>query len=79
MTGMEEALFRACTTIKLGNGNKVKFWKDNWLNGQAPKDIALDSINWLGGRIRMWQQRCRGNDGCGVYNEWPQTKVINSV
>ena len=42
MNNTEEALYRACTTIKLGNGEKAMFWQDNWLNGRAPKDVAPD-------------------------------------
>lgn len=34
------ALFRAATTITLGNGIKASFWFDRWLDGRAPKDIA---------------------------------------
>jgi hypothetical protein len=37
-----EELYRACTTVKLGNGEKARFWQDNWLNGRAPKDVAQD-------------------------------------
>jgi hypothetical protein len=29
-----------CTTITIGNGAKTSFWKDRWLNGRAPQDIA---------------------------------------
>jgi hypothetical protein len=34
------ALFKLCTSITVGNGTKTSFWKDRWLQGQAPKDIA---------------------------------------
>jgi hypothetical protein len=36
----EIALFNACTTITLGNGRKIKFWTDPWLQGSSPKEIA---------------------------------------
>jgi hypothetical protein len=36
----EEALFRACTTITVGNGQATKFWHDRWIDGQSPKDHA---------------------------------------
>ena len=29
-----------------GNGEKKFFWKDRWLNGQAPKDLARDCYRW---------------------------------
>ena len=29
-----------------GNGEKKKIWKDRWLNGQAPKDLARDCYRW---------------------------------
>jgi hypothetical protein len=34
------ALFRASTEIKLGNGKKVIFLHDKWLEGMAPIDVA---------------------------------------
>jgi hypothetical protein len=40
LTAAEWALFRLCTVITVGNGNKTSFWKDWWLNGCAPQDIA---------------------------------------
>lgn len=33
-------LSQACTQISIGNGRKISFWKDNWLQGPCPKDIA---------------------------------------
>jgi hypothetical protein len=34
------ALFKTCTTIILGNGEKTEFWQDRWLNRVVPKDVA---------------------------------------
>lgn len=34
------ALFRACYSIKIGNGKKAKFWTDRWLDGEAPGEFA---------------------------------------
>lgn len=31
---------QACTQIHMGDGTRTIFWKDNWLNGLRPKDIA---------------------------------------
>lgn len=39
-TQLDEDLFRACTFVTVGDGKKTCFWKDRWLLGQAPKDIA---------------------------------------
>jgi hypothetical protein len=36
----EMALFRACTSITIGDGTQISFWHDRWLEGKAPKDIA---------------------------------------
>jgi hypothetical protein len=33
-------LFAACTKISIGNGHLAKFWKDRWLNGEAPAELA---------------------------------------
>lgn len=38
----ETALFRACTTISLGNGQRAMFWHDRWIQGNSPLDIAPD-------------------------------------
>lgn len=35
-------LFQACTEIHIGDGRKAIFWKNIWLNGLCPKDIALN-------------------------------------
>jgi hypothetical protein len=32
----EIALFKACPDITVGNGQKVKFWQDRWVDGKAP-------------------------------------------
>ena len=33
-------LFHASTNIHLGNGQTVSFWKSEWLDGAAPRDLA---------------------------------------
>ncbi|XP_071678628.1 uncharacterized protein [Lolium perenne] len=33
---------KAWTTITVGNGEKARFWKDQWLNGQALGQLAPD-------------------------------------
>ncbi|KAF8701016.1 hypothetical protein HU200_033908 [Digitaria exilis] len=47
-TPTEVQLFRACTLISLGNGQRASFWHDRWLNGQSPSQIAPDlySLAW---------------------------------
>lgn len=42
-------LFQACTQITIGNGQKIFFWKDNWLEGMCPKEIA-PNLFWLARR-----------------------------
>jgi len=46
MAAEEEELFKACTVISIGNGVRTNFWKDRWLKGQAPKDIAPECFRW---------------------------------
>jgi hypothetical protein len=45
---VEKALFRACTTMMIGNGNRVQFWEDRWLQGLTPKEVAptLHRLAW---------------------------------
>jgi hypothetical protein len=42
LTEDKHALFKLCTTTTVGNRGKASFWKDRWLNGRSPKDIAPD-------------------------------------
>ena len=37
---IDAALFRASTSVTVGNGLKTNFWHDAWLSGKAPIDIA---------------------------------------
>jgi mannosylglycoprotein endo-beta-mannosidase len=46
LTPARMALFRACTKITIGNGKLTHFWKDKWLDGQAPIDIAPDCFKF---------------------------------
>lgn len=41
ITEIDYALFRASTTILLGNGGKANFWKDNWPSPTSLKELAL--------------------------------------
>ncbi|CAN6171901.1 unnamed protein product [Urochloa humidicola] len=45
---LDKQLFRASTTVTVGNGQKAKFWESTWLNGQAPRDLApsLFKLAW---------------------------------
>jgi len=38
---VDKQLFRACTRVQLGNGGTAQFWESSWLDGRAPRDIAL--------------------------------------
>lgn len=37
---LDRCLCRAGTKITIGDGSKILFWADNWLDGQCPKDIS---------------------------------------
>ena len=42
------AVFDSLVQITVGNGKKVLFWKDRWINGRAAKDFAplvVQSVN----------------------------------
>jgi hypothetical protein len=39
-TEKDKLLFAACTTITVGDGQKIAFWNSAWLIGQRPKDLA---------------------------------------
>jgi hypothetical protein len=38
---VDKQLFRVSTIVHLGDGNKATFQNCSWLNGRAPRDIAL--------------------------------------
>lgn len=42
VTALDKQLFRASTTVSVGNGETTSFWQSSWLNGQAPMDIYPD-------------------------------------
>jgi hypothetical protein len=42
----ETKLFRVCTAVAVGNGEKAKFWHSRWLNGQSPTEIAPELIKF---------------------------------
>jgi hypothetical protein len=33
-------LFDTSTVVTVGKGDKANFWNSNWINGQAPKNLA---------------------------------------
>jgi hypothetical protein len=35
-------LFRASTVVTVGSGERARFWDASWLDGRAPRDIALN-------------------------------------
>jgi len=39
-TPAEMELFRACTSISIGDGHRANFWHDRWLARTAPKQMA---------------------------------------
>jgi hypothetical protein len=44
----ELALFRACSKIIVRNNTSTSFWDDQWLQGQAPRQLApvLNKLAW---------------------------------
>jgi hypothetical protein len=51
-SSQERALFQASTTRAVGNGQKVLFWEDRWINGEAVSDIAPDLYKCIPKRRR---------------------------
>jgi hypothetical protein len=44
----ESDMFRACSTINIGNENNTRFWSDKWLHRESPIDLApaLFRLTW---------------------------------
>jgi hypothetical protein len=54
-------LFKASTTISIGDGAKARFWHDNWLDGEAPKNFAPHLFELVRGKNKSVQQELRNN------------------
>jgi hypothetical protein len=61
----DAALFRACTTTVLGNGNSTKFWTDRWLQGHSPKEISPNIYKLA------WRKNCTVAQGLPA-GKWKQ-------
>lgn len=57
----DKQLFRASTTITLGNGNKSKFWHDRWLNGSPLKELYPSLYQLATRKNRSVAQEIQGN------------------
>jgi hypothetical protein len=42
-----EEMFRTCTTLTLGNGRRLKFWRDRWLGGRSVEQIAPNLLSFV--------------------------------
>jgi len=52
----DRLLFNASTTITIGDGAKARFWHDNWLDGEAPKNLAPHLFELVARKNRSVQQ-----------------------
>jgi hypothetical protein len=66
------ALFEAATTVRLGNGERARFWLDRWLDGARVEDVAPNLAAMIPPRIAkarsvkeglsgLWLQDCGPN------------------
>ncbi|CAD6266690.1 unnamed protein product [Miscanthus lutarioriparius] len=58
----DRLLFNSSIIITLGDGAKTEFWHHNWLDGQAPRYLALNLFRLISRRNRMVQQELRINN-----------------
>jgi hypothetical protein len=66
---VDKHFFRMSTTVTVGNGAKARFWESAWLEGKAPRDLALIYTGWLGRKTRLLENICvtiTGRGGCGA-------------
>lgn len=49
------ALFAACVTTQIGNGEATKFWVDRWLHGKSIAELAPTLMAFV--RKRGWRKR----------------------
>lgn len=47
----DHELFAVASEITLGDGSIRKFWHDHWMNGEAPKEVALSLFLIVGRKI----------------------------
>jgi hypothetical protein len=71
----KDSLFQACTAIHLGNGERVRFWGDNWLAGAWPKDIAPDLF------ALAWRKRLTVATALrdARWDAWPSSHINNGA
>jgi hypothetical protein len=67
---IDAALFRASTSVTVGNELKTNFWHDVWLSGKAPIDIAPSLYPWHGAKIDRWLNNWLTSIGREVSGEW---------
>jgi hypothetical protein len=47
-----ERMFKSCTTFEVGNGQKLLFWTDRWLQGCSIEDMAPNLMKFVRPRAR---------------------------
>jgi hypothetical protein len=86
LTEPEKDLFQLCTAISVGNGERTRFWKDKWLNGRAPRDIAPECFRlaWRKNQsgaaalpTQRWLRRLSSEEGMQQFVElWTQLSQV---
>ena len=61
-TDVDRLLFNSSINITLGDGAETRFWHHNWLEGEAPRYLALNLFRLVSMRNRTVQQELRNNN-----------------
>lgn len=85
----DRQLFSSYTSLQLGDGSVAVFWKDHWLNGEAPNQLAPDIFKLArfknltvkealcNGRWMQGLQRMDSNDQlCQFVSLWEKLQMI---
>jgi hypothetical protein len=66
---VDKQLFRASTTVVVGDGRRASFWESSWLGGRAPRDLAPDQYRLAWRKNRTVKEDLINNNWTRGYGE----------
>jgi hypothetical protein len=75
----EQALFFACTSMTVGNGERALFWEDRWINGRSVSEISPLLYNCIPKRRRKIRTVSDGLQGYSWARDIQGTLGVHEV
>lgn len=63
----------------IGNGKKIKFWKDNWLDGRSPKELALLILRLAKRKLNCLKMDLENNHWLSLLNQITSLEEIDEL